>query len=151
MAAKIVCLWKIFVKIGEPGWKALIPFYSGYTLCQHTWGNGWMMLTHYIPTAGPFMSFMTNWRLLDGFGKPTFFKIFSLILPIVAYAICGFDKSTFCDQIDDELVNALSGSNKNKDKFAEDNQSKEIVDYHSAVSDAPVEPCDVNNIENMEV
>ena len=26
----VICNWKIFVKAGEPGWKALIPFYSYY-------------------------------------------------------------------------------------------------------------------------
>ena len=27
----IVCMWKLFVKAGEEGWKCLIPFYNFYT------------------------------------------------------------------------------------------------------------------------
>ena len=33
----IIALWKIFIKMGEPGWKAIIPFYSGYILYQKIW------------------------------------------------------------------------------------------------------------------
>ena len=33
----LIALWKIFVKMGEPGWKAIIPFYSEYILFQKTW------------------------------------------------------------------------------------------------------------------
>ncbi len=29
--------WGMFVKAGEPGWKALIPFYSGFTLFKLVW------------------------------------------------------------------------------------------------------------------
>lgn len=31
--------WKIFEKMGENGWKALIPVYSGYLIFKHTWSK----------------------------------------------------------------------------------------------------------------
>ena len=33
----IIALWKIFVKAGEKGWKALIPFYNVYILFKICW------------------------------------------------------------------------------------------------------------------
>lgn len=33
----IVAMWKIFQKAGEPGWKAIIPFYNSYTMYKIVW------------------------------------------------------------------------------------------------------------------
>lgn len=32
-----IAYWKIFEKAGEPGWKALIPFYNTYSQYKFTW------------------------------------------------------------------------------------------------------------------
>lgn len=34
---QVVAYWKIFEKAGEPGWKAIIPFYNTYTQYKFTW------------------------------------------------------------------------------------------------------------------
>ena len=34
---RYVANWKIFQKMGEPGWKALIPFYGPYILFKRVW------------------------------------------------------------------------------------------------------------------
>ena len=34
-----VAYWKIFEKAGEPGWKAIIPFYNTYTQYKFTWNT----------------------------------------------------------------------------------------------------------------
>lgn len=34
---EIVACWRIFTKMGEPGWKALIPIYSQYTMYKRVW------------------------------------------------------------------------------------------------------------------
>lgn len=33
----VIALWKIFVKAGEKGWKAIIPFYNLYVLFKLVW------------------------------------------------------------------------------------------------------------------
>lgn len=35
----IACVWCIFTKMNEPGWKSLIPFYNTYILIQKTTGS----------------------------------------------------------------------------------------------------------------
>ena len=41
-----IAYWKIFEKAGEPGWKALIPFYNTYTQFKFTWNPNmyWIVL-----------------------------------------------------------------------------------------------------------
>lgn len=34
---QVIAYWKIFEKAGEPGWKAIIPFYNTYTQYKFTW------------------------------------------------------------------------------------------------------------------
>ena len=34
VAFVIICNWKLFEKAGEPGWKAIIPFYNYYTMAD---------------------------------------------------------------------------------------------------------------------
>ena len=33
----IVCMWRVFVKAGEPGWKCLIPIYNIYVFYKIAW------------------------------------------------------------------------------------------------------------------
>ncbi len=43
---EIVCMWKLFEKAGEPGWKCLIPIYNAYILMKISWEGKyfWFML-----------------------------------------------------------------------------------------------------------
>ena len=36
-AAELLGIWFTFKKMGMPGWKGLIPFYSTYVLCDKVW------------------------------------------------------------------------------------------------------------------
>ena len=42
----IIGTYHIFKKAGDKGWKAIIPFYNGYTLYKHIWNvkSFWIML-----------------------------------------------------------------------------------------------------------
>ena len=108
----LVCSWKIYKKLGEPGFTSIIPFYNTYLLCKHTWGNGWVMLAMYLPTfitglfdmvvlaaiASAFVSiinYMTIWKLYRGFGKSTLFCVLGLFFTPITHAICAFDNSEY--------------------------------------------------------
>ena len=93
-----VCMWKCFVKMGEPGWASLIPFYSMWVLCKRTWGNGWMMLTYFIPYAGSVISLITYYKMFKGFGKSTALSVLGTIFfPMILMAICAFDNSYYVE------------------------------------------------------
>ena len=42
----VIGVFKMYEKMGEPGWKAIIPIYNGYVLMKHTWSTTafWIML-----------------------------------------------------------------------------------------------------------
>ena len=49
---EIVCLWKVFEKAGEPGWKCLIPIYNAYIFMKICWEGKyfwWSLLIMLIP------------------------------------------------------------------------------------------------------
>lgn len=50
----IIAWWKIFTKAGEKGWKAIIPFYSSYTMYKISWKTSvwWIMLAVSIVCGG---------------------------------------------------------------------------------------------------
>lgn len=35
----VIGKWKVFEKLGEPGWKSLIPFYSDFILYRASWNT----------------------------------------------------------------------------------------------------------------
>ena len=57
VALMVIARWRIFTKAGEQGWKALIPFYSGYTLYKVSWESKYYFV-QLIPTIIVFILVM---------------------------------------------------------------------------------------------
>ena len=119
--------WKIFVKAGEPGWKAIIPFYNAYTQFKFSVGNGWMFLTMYVPYF--LMTIFTNlmnsnpdslifpilvivaaiitvissiWvtvNMCKHFGKGIGFAIGAILLSFIFYPILAFGSAQYSEEI----------------------------------------------------
>ena len=87
----IAAVWKVFLKAGEKGWKAIIPFYNFYTAFKITGRSGWWFLATLLPTLPYFYLFrvsesFSGW---DGFGIAiliwlTFAALLFLVYPVVA-------------------------------------------------------------------
>ncbi len=106
----IVAMWKLFVKAGEPGWKALIPIYNYWTLCEIVGRPGWWsllflpaMLLFFIPLIN-FLAWLVLVAvsvvvMLDlgrAFKKTTTFSVVGLILfSLVGLLILGFGKDKY--------------------------------------------------------
>lgn len=41
----IIAMWKLFVKAGEAGWKAIIPVYNNYILFKISWKRKWFWIS----------------------------------------------------------------------------------------------------------
>lgn len=92
----LVASWQMFVKAGEPGWKALIPFYSTYTLFRIAGRNGWGFLLMFVPLVNFVVWVIVSLDLAKHFGKSLVFAIFGLILfPWVGYLMLGYGKSEY--------------------------------------------------------
>lgn len=77
----LIAQCKMSMKMGEPGWVALIPFYNKFVLAKHAFGSGWKMFIILIPFAGIPWFFM---KVFQGFGLE---KISALLLGLLAAPI----------------------------------------------------------------
>ena len=77
----LIAQCKMSMKMGEPGWVALIPFYNKFVLAKHAFGNGWNMFIILIPFAGIPWFFM---KVFQGFGLE---KVPALVLGLLAAPI----------------------------------------------------------------
>jgi hypothetical protein len=94
----VIAQWKLFIKMNEPGWAAIIPFYNQWIWCKHTMGSGWWMLGGLIPYVGFVVQCIQLWKTYKGCGKSTLFSIVGLFFSPISLMICAFDSSTFTDQ-----------------------------------------------------
>ena len=87
----IVAIWKIFEKGGEPGWKAIIPFYNIYTEYKMFWGNGWLFLLTLIPIVNVVVGIILLNKMSKAFGHGVGFTLGLIFLPYIFMAILGFN------------------------------------------------------------
>ncbi len=91
----IFCMWKIFEKAGEEGWKCLIPVYNTYIMFKIATGNGWKMLFMLIPFFNFVYSIMFMFKLAKVFGKGTGFGFGLLFLPYVFIPILALGDAEY--------------------------------------------------------
>ena len=91
----VVANWKIFVKAGEAGWKALIPFVSTWTYFKIATGSGARMFMTLIPFFGEVYAIIVMCKLCRAFGKSGGFCVGMIFLTPIFYMILGFDQSYY--------------------------------------------------------
>ena len=60
----VIGLFKMFHKMGEPGWKAIIPFVNTYTLTDRTWDAKFFWISMLLMVVTNFLSGFTDNSLL---------------------------------------------------------------------------------------
>lgn len=96
IAVFVVSLWKIFVKMGKPGWAALIPFYNSYLLLTALGKPGWWLVLYFVPIANLVVVYIVSVALAKAFGKSTLFGILGLFLfGIVGYPMLAFGSAKY--------------------------------------------------------
>lgn len=91
----IVCIWKIFVKAGRPGWASIIPFYNTYVLFDIAWGNGLLFLLMFIPVANVVVMILVYIKLAKAFGKGGGFAAGLIFLSPIFTAILAFGDAQY--------------------------------------------------------
>lgn len=81
----IVSYWMILSKAGEPGWKALVPFYNGWVYARVVGRPGWWGLLLYVPIVNLVMGAIMGMDLATSFGKDNAFG-----LGLALSAVIGF-------------------------------------------------------------
>jgi hypothetical protein len=91
----MVCMWKIFVKAGKPGWAALIQFYNTLNILEFLGRPWWWLLLMLIPLANLVISIIIVFDYAKSFGKSTGFGFGLLFLTIIFIPIMAFDSSKY--------------------------------------------------------
>ncbi len=96
IALFIVCQWKIFVKAGEPGWAALIPYYNIWVLMKITCNNNilWFIL-FIVGATSPVAAIISSIGLAKSFGKGVGTILLLIFLPIIGWPMLAFGKAEY--------------------------------------------------------
>lgn len=95
----IMGYWKIFEKLGEPGWKCLIPIYNIIVLMEKINWDVWKIVLFFIPIAQIIFAFLF-WRDLGAkFGKGTGFAIGLMFLPFIFIPLLGFKGEVVAEEV----------------------------------------------------
>ena len=106
---QIVAMWKVFVKAGQHGWEAIIPFYNSYIKFNITWGCGWLFFIPILCGLGMrsvclgwvfsivslVIYALTEYKLAEGFGHGLGFTIGLIFLPTIFWCILAFGNSEY--------------------------------------------------------
>lgn len=90
--APIVGMYKIFEKMGVPGWKSLVPIMNIYAWSEVMGLKWWFM---FIPLLNVYLLFMLSLNTAKSFGKSGGYAIGFLLLPFVFMPMLGFSDAKF--------------------------------------------------------
>ena len=89
-------LWKVFVKAGQPGWAAIVPFYNHYILVTEICKKEilWFILG-FIPIANIIALWVITQEVAKKFGKSEGFGVGLFFLAPIFYAILAFGDAEY--------------------------------------------------------
>ena len=91
----VASFWKVFVKAGEPGWAALIPFYNVFVLLKIAGKPAWWFVLMLIPIVNFVVAIIVCISLAEKFGKGTGFGLGLSFLGVIFFPILGFGDSRY--------------------------------------------------------
>lgn len=89
--------YKLFNKAGIAGWKAFVPFYNMYLLCQIIFGQnkGWYFIFLYISPISTIFGCILEYKLGRAYGKDTGFCVLSIFFTPITRLILGFGEAEY--------------------------------------------------------
>ncbi|MGH1334745.1 MAG: signal peptidase I [Aureispira sp.] len=117
-----VGLYKLFEKAGQPGWKALVPFYNAYTAIEIIGGPKYWMFLILVPILNIFIIAGILIEINKSFGRYGFGdNAAAIILPYVYYPYIANKGVTYVHQswaVQNNLRKRYKTATKGKDKTA---------------------------------
>ena len=95
IAIYLVSMWKLFTKMGQPGWQGIIPILNAYVIYRLAGKEWWWVLLLFIPC----INIIALWFLADStaklFGKELGWTIALFIFPGISHIILAFGDSQY--------------------------------------------------------
>ena len=93
----IVCIWKIFTKAGEAGWKSIVPFYNNWTMLKLFWKSEPVVpfILLFVPFANLVVLIMLYVKMARSFGKSGGFAVGLILLSFIFMPILAFGSDEY--------------------------------------------------------
>ena len=106
---------RMFQKAGVAGWKAWIPFYRDYVLCELTMGKGWYFLFGLVPILMPVMRVVYAIEVTLSYGKEILFGVLYFFFPWICELVLGCGSARYLGSMDLEaqVKNIFGAPKKN--------------------------------------
>jgi len=161
-AIAIISMWILFLKAGEHGWAAIVPFYSAYVLFKITWGNGWFFLLSFIPIAGAVIWIITLVKLARAFGKGNGFAVGLVLLSFIFMLILSFGSAQYIGPVvkkkeakaeipAEEPVQDAAGTDSTAETSAEEASAEEAPAEEASAEEASTEESSDEHDESAEI
>jgi len=89
----IAAWWKVFVKAGQPGWAAIVPFYNAYVLQEIVGREVWWLAIYFF--LGPIWWIVICLDLAKSFGKEMLWAIGLIVFPYIFFPLLGFGDAQY--------------------------------------------------------
>jgi hypothetical protein len=91
VVASLAGFWKMFEKMGKPGWNGIVPIYNLYILTQILGKPVWWIVLGLIP----FVNIVLWIPVAERFGKSAAFGVGLALLPFVFALMLGFGDAQY--------------------------------------------------------
>ena len=91
----VASMWKVFVKAGQPGWAAIIPFYNAYVMQEIVGREIWWLVLIFIPGLQFIWSIVISLDVAKSFGKEILWGIGLILFPYIFYPLLGFGDAQY--------------------------------------------------------
>ncbi|MFZ0544368.1 MAG: DUF5684 domain-containing protein [Candidatus Promineifilaceae bacterium] len=89
----IASLWKVFVKAGQPGWAAIVPFYNAYVMQEIVGREIWWLAIFFF--LSPIWSIVISLDIAKSFGKDMLYGVGLIVFPYIFYPLLGFGDAKY--------------------------------------------------------
>jgi len=86
----IICMWKVYVKAGKPGWAAIVPIYNIVVLLEIVKKPVWWLILLLIPIVNFIVIILIYVELAKAFGQGVGFALGLIFLSIIFFPILAF-------------------------------------------------------------
>ena len=91
----IVAMWKVFVKMGQPGWYGIIPIFNFCVIAKLAGKDWWWGLLIIVPCIGWIFGIILYNELSKLFGKSVVYTIGLIFLPFIFMTMLGFGSAQY--------------------------------------------------------
>ena len=101
LVVNLICMWRIYIKAGYPGWYSIIPVYSLLILFKIVNRPSWWILLFLIPIVNIIFAIWVINLLAKKFKKDEAFTLGLIFLPLIFYPILAHRETKFYSEEND--------------------------------------------------